>query len=143
MRRLVNRHRRLRGPRYLHSQPLLGIPILKTVSSNSIETTVRVFVNRHGVTTHKTWVLTGKGKVIPLQAYGAQRVLGRLRLPDSVTSAPECDRLSAIRTGRLYPQEYPGTHFKRHMELSDATEKIPSDTTGDRSRDLPTSSAVP
>jgi hypothetical protein len=21
-------------------------------------------------------------------------------------------RLSAVRTGRLYPQEYPGTHFK-------------------------------
>jgi hypothetical protein len=31
----------------------------------------------------------GKGKVIPLQAYEAQRVLGRLRLPDSVTSALE------------------------------------------------------
>jgi hypothetical protein len=30
-----------------------------------------------------------------------------------------------------------------HMELSDATGKIPSDTTGHRSRDLPTSSAVP
>jgi hypothetical protein len=29
------------------------------------------------------------------------------------------------------------------MELSDATEKIPSDTTGDQPRDLPTSSAVP
>jgi hypothetical protein len=52
----------------------------------------------------------GKGKVIPLQAYGAQRVLGRLRLPDSVTSALEGGRLSAIR---LYPQEYPGAHFKR------------------------------
>jgi hypothetical protein len=53
------------------------------------------------------------GKVIPFQAYGAQRVLGRLRLPDSVASALEGGRLSAIRTGRLYPQEYPVTHFKR------------------------------
>jgi hypothetical protein len=52
-------------------------------------------------------------KVIPLQAYRAQRVLGRLRFPDSVTSALEGGRFSAIRTGRLYPQEYPGTHFKR------------------------------
>jgi hypothetical protein len=35
----------------------------------------------------------------------------RLRLPDSVTSALEDRRLSALCTGRLYPQEYPGTHF--------------------------------
>jgi hypothetical protein len=38
---------------------------------------------------------------------------GRLRLPDCVTSALEGRRFSALRTGRLYPQEYPGTHFKR------------------------------
>ena len=49
--------------------------------------------------------------------------------------------LSPVRTGRLYPQEYPDT--PGHMDLSDASEKIPSDTTGDRSRDLPTSSAAP
>jgi hypothetical protein len=54
-----------------------------------------------------------KGKIIPLQAYGAQSVLGRLRLPYSMTSALEGGRLTAIRTGRLNPQEYPGTHFKR------------------------------
>jgi hypothetical protein len=38
---------------------------------------------------------------------------GRLRLPDSVTSALGSGMLAAKRTGRLYPQEYPGTHFKR------------------------------
>jgi hypothetical protein len=59
----------------------------------------------------------GKGKVTPLQAYRAQRVLGRLRLPDSVTSALEDGRLSAIHTSRLYPQEDPGTHFKRLSRL--------------------------
>jgi hypothetical protein len=88
------------------------------------------------------------GNTIPLQAYGAQRVLGRLRLKDSVTSALECGRLSAIRTGLLYPQEYPVTHFKRLSRprahgIAGRHGKIPSDTTGDRSRDLPTSSVVP
>jgi len=42
-------------------------------------------------------------------------------------------RSSPLRTGRLYPQEYPGTHILEaestpgHMELSDTPEKIPSD----------------
>jgi hypothetical protein len=46
--------------------------------------------------------------------------------------------------------EIPGFHFQRlsrppgHMVLSEGTtEKIPSDTTGNRSRDRPTSSAAP
>jgi hypothetical protein len=36
-----------------------------------------------------------------------------VRASDSVTSAFEDGRLSAIRTDRLYAQQYPGTHFKR------------------------------
>ena len=40
---------------------------------------------------------------------------------------------SPLRTGRLYPHEYPGTKFLEaestpgYMELSDAPEKIPND----------------
>jgi hypothetical protein len=58
-------------------------------------------------------------------------------------------RSSALRTGRLYSQEFSWYSYLEadstpgHMVPSLASEKIPSDTTGDRSRDLPTSSAVP
>jgi len=57
-------------------------------------------------------------------------------------------RSSALRTGRLYPKRNPWYSFSEaeskpgHMVPSGATEKIPSDTTGNRFRDLPTSSAV-
>ena len=57
-------------------------------------------------------------------------------------------RSSPLRTGCLYPQEYPGIHFLE-AESTPGTwtcrmlqKKIPSDTTGDRSRDLPTSSSA-
>ena len=61
----------------------------------------------------------------------------------------EGGRLSALRTGRLYLRRNPWYSFLEaestagHMVLSVATEKIPSDTAGNRSRDRPTSSAVP
>jgi hypothetical protein len=85
-----------------------------------------------------------EGKLIPSQAYGGS---GRLRLPDSVTLALEGGRLSGSRTGRIYPQEYPLTHFKRPSRprargIVGCHGRNPSDTTGDRSRDLPTSSTL-
>ena len=58
----------------------------------------------------------------------------------------KCGRSSAKGTSRLYPRRNPWYSFSEaestsgHMVLS---EKIPSDTTGDRSWDRPTSSAAP
>jgi hypothetical protein len=49
-------------------------------------------------------------------------------------------RSSPLCTGRVYPQEAQST--PGHMVPSVATGKIPSETTGDRSRDPPTGSAV-
>jgi hypothetical protein len=83
----------------------------------------------------------------PEQAHGRS---GRLRPRIFLTfGTVKMVRSSALRTGRLYSQEFSWYSFLEaestpgHMVLSFASEKIPSDTTGDRSQDLPTSSAVP
>jgi hypothetical protein len=61
----------------------------------------------------------------------------------------EGGRSSALRTSRLYPRRNPWYSFlvaestPGHMVLSVATEKIPSDTIGNRSRERPTSGALP
>jgi hypothetical protein len=66
------------------------------------------------------------------------------RLPDSVTSALEDGGLSTIRSVRLYPQDYPVTESTPGTwNCRMPRKKIPSDTTGDRSRDLPISSTMP
>jgi hypothetical protein len=57
-------------------------------------------------------------------------------------------RLSPLRTGRLYLREFSWYSILQaestpgHMVPSVASEKIPSNTTGNGSRDLPTSSAL-
>jgi hypothetical protein len=54
----------------------------------------------------------GKGKGVPRQAEVAQGGSGRLRLRIFLTSGTmKVVRSSPLCTGRLYLQEYPGTHF--------------------------------
>jgi hypothetical protein len=81
---------------------------------------------------------------------GGPRGSGSVKAPDFLdVRYYEGGRSSALRTGRLYPRRNPWYSFLEtestpgHMVLSVATQKIPSDTTGNRSRDRPTSSAVP
>jgi len=45
------------------------------------------------------------GKSVPLHAQKGPEVSRKLRFPDFVTTAQDGSRLSALRTGRLYPQE--------------------------------------
>jgi hypothetical protein len=53
-----------------------------------------------------------KGKPIPLQAWTGPECSRRLRLTGFKTIGNEGVRLSALRTGRLYPPGIiPGTHF--------------------------------
>jgi len=49
--------------------------------------------------------LVKKGKAVPLHARSGPEGSRKLRFPDYVTTAQDGGRLSALRTGRRYPQE--------------------------------------
>jgi hypothetical protein len=46
-----------------------------------------------------------EGKAVPLQTWSGSEIYRKLRFPDFMTTAQYGGRLSALRTGRLYPQE--------------------------------------
>jgi hypothetical protein len=92
----------------------------------------------------------GKGKGLPQQAEMAQGVPGRLRPRIFLTfGTTRVVGRQPYAPAAFTPRRNPWYSFVEgestpgHMVPSVATEKIPSDTTGNRSRDRPTSSAVP
>ena len=53
-----------------------------------------------------TFIKCIKGKSVPLQAWSGPEGSRKLRFPDFMTTAHrKALRLSALRTGRIYPQE--------------------------------------
>jgi hypothetical protein len=91
-----------------------------------------------------------KVKVIQRQAEVALGVSSRLMPPIFDFRHYKDGSSSAKRTGRLYPGEMPGIHFQRLSRpqgtwfcRKEPRKKIPSNITGERSQNRPTSRAAP
>ena len=60
----------------------------------------------------------GKVKGVPLQAWRGSEGSRKLRFPVFVTTAQDGGRLSALRTGRVYPRKYSWNSFLLDAELT-------------------------
>jgi len=59
---------------------------------------------KRSTTDHIFCIRPPPSKAVPLQAWTGPEGSTKLRLPDFVTTAQDGGRLSALRTGRFYPQ---------------------------------------
>jgi len=95
---------------------------------------------------------TAKGKAVPLQTWTGPEGSKKLRFPDFVTTAQDGGELSALSTARLYPQEIilvlisvRGWVDPRAIGrlIGFYVNEESTDTSWDRTSDLPTCSTAP
>jgi len=70
------------------------------------------------IKSHSMPICMVKGKAVPLQAWTGPEGSRKLRFPDFVIKTQDGGRLSALRTGRLYPRKYSWYSCLLEVELT-------------------------